>query len=467
MGLIDDYREQMKGLLARGAAWARGVGTNMHKLIDGLAVEFSRVHHRADDLLTEMSPDGTVELLAEWEAVWGLPDACTGPLSTLADRRAALLARMTQVGQQSPGFFVQLAAELGYAITIEENVEGDPTVWRVSVPFGGDVVWARAGQATCGDPIRAWGVALLECAIKRVNPAHLVVLFAYAGSGDPEPGTFSMTVTVPGGDLRTSFELAYSGTGSGIEIDFGGTGFFSTAEGGLRTIDNTFFDAGDHVITISGDVPGIQYLGFRADRDLHASTFVIDSLAPLTGLDEFTSEFHEAVDGVGPTIAACNLDTLAPSSMSAIEAQGIGIAGDLGQIPEVGYLWLEGTDVTGSIDRFRDFNLTNLFLFVSPLVSGDLSNVLMPSVDSLTVTGGSCTYTSTSVSLLFSNRHVDISYCGLSESEVDQLIIDYDAGVTTGSGSLTSYGNAMPTSASAAALTSLESKISVIFHPGL
>jgi uncharacterized protein YmfQ (DUF2313 family) len=146
----------------------------------GLAAEAARIHERIDDLFDEMSPIRTVELMTEWETVWGLPDPCTGQLDTLSERRAAILARVRSVGGQSPGFFIRLAESLGYTITIDENVGGDPTVWRVNAPET-TVRWARAGQARSGDQIRTWGNDILECAILSANPAHLTVLFAYGG----------------------------------------------------------------------------------------------------------------------------------------------------------------------------------------------------------------------------------------------------------------------------------------------
>ena len=178
MGLIDRYRQQLKQLLPYGLAWTRSAGTNMHALLEGIAAEAARIHERALDLLDEMDPSNATELLSEWETAWGLPDACTGPLSFLGDRRMALIARYKFVGDQTPGFFIRLAASLGYTVTVEENIDGDPTVWRVRAPET-TVRWFRAGQSRAGDAIRTWGNDMLECAILQVAPAHLTVLFAY------------------------------------------------------------------------------------------------------------------------------------------------------------------------------------------------------------------------------------------------------------------------------------------------
>ena len=76
---------------------------------------------RAADLLErESDPRLTIELLPDWERNWGLPDpGVTAPL-TIAERQFALVQRMTMLGAQSREFFIELAASIGYHITISE-----------------------------------------------------------------------------------------------------------------------------------------------------------------------------------------------------------------------------------------------------------------------------------------------------------------------------------------------------------
>lgn len=186
----------MKSLLPIGMAWTRDALSYLHQLLDGLSIEFSRIHERAEDLLAEIEPDSTVELLSEWESAWGLPDQCTGALSTLDERRSALLAKMIHVGQQTPGFFVRVAATLGYSITIEENVGGNPYIWRIVSNIITEPVYARAGSARAGDQIRTWGGEMLECVMRSLNPAHLEILFSYSEAGSiPEILSASIDAT--------------------------------------------------------------------------------------------------------------------------------------------------------------------------------------------------------------------------------------------------------------------------------
>ena len=66
------------------------------------------------------APGRDPELLPDWERNWGLPDPCyTAPL-TIAERQLALVMRMTMLGAQSRAFFIEVAAQIGYTITITE-----------------------------------------------------------------------------------------------------------------------------------------------------------------------------------------------------------------------------------------------------------------------------------------------------------------------------------------------------------
>jgi len=189
-----DYLAQLQALLPAGPAWSREPDVFMTRLLDGLAAELARVDGRAWQLIEEADPRTVAELFADWERVAGLPDECAvafGGEQTVAQRRAALLGRLTTLGGQSAAYFVGLAASLGYAITITEfdahTVEHD-----VEHPLYGDA-WNFAWQVNAAlnseseitvesdvdEPLAAWGNALLECVLKRVKPAHTHLIISY------------------------------------------------------------------------------------------------------------------------------------------------------------------------------------------------------------------------------------------------------------------------------------------------
>lgn len=189
----DQYGEQLDALLPQGLAWPREQDARIRLLTRALAEEFSRVDARGDDLVLEANPATTSELLPEWEAAAGLPDECVPSGQTLQERRAALISKLTELGGASRSYFIQLAASLGYTITIDEfapfragiSHAGDPLagenwmyVWRINAPET-TVTDFRASLSAAGEPLRKWGNDLLECVFNRLKPAHTVLLFGY------------------------------------------------------------------------------------------------------------------------------------------------------------------------------------------------------------------------------------------------------------------------------------------------
>jgi uncharacterized protein YmfQ (DUF2313 family) len=195
MGMNDtDYLHQLQALLPPGPAWTRDDDAALTHLFAALAVELARVDGRAWRLIEEADPRTTAELFADWERVAGLPDACTaafGGTQTLAQRRSALVGRLATQGGQSPAYFIGIAAALGYAITItefnaftvgscvSESINGQAWnfAWQVNAALA--TVQPFLVDSSVGDPLAAWGNALLECVIRRFAPAHTTVLFSY------------------------------------------------------------------------------------------------------------------------------------------------------------------------------------------------------------------------------------------------------------------------------------------------
>lgn len=188
-----DYAQALAALLPSGAAWPRESGTGQMRLVEALAVELARVDLRGSQLLGEVDPAATSELLSDWERVVGLPDPCVTRAQTVAERRMALEGRLTAVGGQSKRFFIDLAARLGYSVTIDEFASAAAAtaagvvftgsewahIWRVNVPVAVATVPFRAGAGCAGEPLNAWSNEVVECQFNRYKPAHTRVLFAY------------------------------------------------------------------------------------------------------------------------------------------------------------------------------------------------------------------------------------------------------------------------------------------------
>lgn len=117
----DHYSIGLANLLPRGLAWPRRNDSVLQKVVKGLANFWGYVDGRAADLLErESDPRQTIELLSDWERNWGLPDPCYTAPQSVDERQRALVQRMTLLGAQSRKFYIDVAAFLGYTISITE-----------------------------------------------------------------------------------------------------------------------------------------------------------------------------------------------------------------------------------------------------------------------------------------------------------------------------------------------------------
>lgn len=174
MDLIGAYARQLKQLLPGGALWNLDQESWLSRLFLGVAGELARVDARGGDLVNEWDPRTATETLPEWERILGL-----APAGSTAARRAAVVRAYLARGGQTPAYFVELAARLGFVATVTET---DPHTWRLDVAPGSyslTTTEARAGTARAGDRISSRNQTQLEAVINRAKPAHTVALFAY------------------------------------------------------------------------------------------------------------------------------------------------------------------------------------------------------------------------------------------------------------------------------------------------
>lgn len=180
-----EYRQMLQALLPPGAAWTREPDAVLTKLLDALAAELARIDSRFDALIDEADPRTISEMVADWEAALDLPDACEiDPVTqTDAERRNAVVGKYTGIGGASRQYFIDLAAALGFAITIEDTVTAHH--WEIKVP-GIEAQRLSVGTGAghqVGEPLRTWGPErLLECTFLRVRPAHTVPTFTYGST---------------------------------------------------------------------------------------------------------------------------------------------------------------------------------------------------------------------------------------------------------------------------------------------
>ncbi|MEP3245094.1 MAG: putative phage tail protein [Sneathiella sp.] len=196
----EDYNNQLKALLPEGPAWEFDADSLADHLLTAFAEIFAQVHNRGNDLVEEMNPLSSFEMLPDWERVCGLPDDCyvSDQKLTLQERRSSVINKLNSRGGQSIGYFKNIALVFGYEIEITEyrpfvfglSHVGDPLNGEASVRFywavsvtGPRVTWFRFGESQFGDPLAKISRAEdLECVLNRLKPAHTKLIFSYDGA---------------------------------------------------------------------------------------------------------------------------------------------------------------------------------------------------------------------------------------------------------------------------------------------
>lgn len=192
----DDFRQAVGGAIPRGYAWTVSPDTVQGQTWAGIGASLQALHARAGVLSEQESdPAITLELLADWERAYGLPDQCTPLNATIQQRQAALVGRIASQGGQSIAYYVIVAAALGFEITITEFHQfrvgmpvgkplcGQPWIyaWRVNAPTA-TMQYFRVGKSAVGEPLRNWGNGELQCRLAQIAPAHTVLIFNYGSS---------------------------------------------------------------------------------------------------------------------------------------------------------------------------------------------------------------------------------------------------------------------------------------------
>ena len=189
------FQRAVQALLPRGRAWPRTLDTTLAGVAGGIGDTFYGLHAEMVQLLdVESDPAQAVQLLADWEKDYALPDPCMAPNPSLGQRHAALLAKIAGIGGQSTEYLISVAAALGYTITIttwtppvygvgeygvSEYLGTDwRFAWRVNAPTV-TVSYAKYGASVYGDPFWSISDTALECRLRAIGPAYGVLWFQY------------------------------------------------------------------------------------------------------------------------------------------------------------------------------------------------------------------------------------------------------------------------------------------------
>ncbi|WP_140918461.1 YmfQ family protein [Limnobaculum xujianqingii] len=179
--------------------------------------QLDAVKAKSIEILSAVTPFNAGNLLADWERVYGLVIHAE---ATYQERLSRVLAKMAETGGLSIPYFINLAAAMGYDITIDElqpfrvsaNRCGDTLytediiwVWRVNILNSEIPTYHfRTGASGAGERLLAFGDSQLETVFNDLKPAETLCIFAYQKPPDLSP----IDLTTPELDLRVRYLCA-------------------------------------------------------------------------------------------------------------------------------------------------------------------------------------------------------------------------------------------------------------------
>ena len=168
-------------------------GSNLRRILIGLAGQFIRFKDKANQIYDEYDPNYTTDLIEEWEEFVGIPDDCIGNSGTLEERRINILLKLSGINATTAKQFEYIASILGFDIKVETGF--DSSTLPLTLPFlliseeeilFTIVVTLEASLKPSGLPLTlpfTLGILapeILRCLFDKLKPANTKVLFRYA-----------------------------------------------------------------------------------------------------------------------------------------------------------------------------------------------------------------------------------------------------------------------------------------------
>ncbi len=168
-------------------------GSNLRKVLLGLASQWLRFRDSANDLYHEYDPSQTTKFIEEWEKVVGIPDGCISNNTTLEKRRLNILLKLAGINATTAKQFENIAAIFGYIIKVQNGV--DTSTFPLTLPFVllsaaeapfTIVVTLNIADKPQGFPLTfpftlTSGIPdILLCFFNKLKPANTRVVFRYS-----------------------------------------------------------------------------------------------------------------------------------------------------------------------------------------------------------------------------------------------------------------------------------------------
>ena len=168
------------------------------KLFETIGDALLQAENSANAILDELFVDSTGVFLEDWSRVLGFP-RCGITTLTAQEQRDANLAWLNISKVSTKAFFVDIAAVMGFTITVEDKND-DITLgafeWRVSSLLDAPIAsgYFRTGESRCGEALSGVASAdALKCIMLFFAPAHTTIYFQVLIPFQVTEGNFVVT----------------------------------------------------------------------------------------------------------------------------------------------------------------------------------------------------------------------------------------------------------------------------------
>lgn len=189
---VAQWTNAIMAQMPRGVIWPRATSLNLYKYAQGYAPRLERAEASAGDLLLEMRPETTLQLIDEWEEYLGLPECVAEPVSNFEYRRYAVIEKYHRKGGLQAWNVQRLAEDLGFTVSVDEVFPHHclrgctyplwPQQYRYILRV--TVTGIPGARMTCLDdvltPLLIADARVLECTLNRYKLGGLYYEFYYA-----------------------------------------------------------------------------------------------------------------------------------------------------------------------------------------------------------------------------------------------------------------------------------------------
>lgn len=189
---VAQWTSSILAQMPRGIIWQRATSLDLYKYAQGYAPRLERAEASADNLLFEMRPESTLQLLPEWEEYLGLPECVAEPVTNLEYRRYAVVEKYHRKGGLQAWNIQKLATDLGFTVEVDETFPHHCMrsctypLWEQKYRYilRVTVYGIPGAYMTCLDdiltPLLTSDARVLECALQRYKVGGLFYEFYYA-----------------------------------------------------------------------------------------------------------------------------------------------------------------------------------------------------------------------------------------------------------------------------------------------